>query len=717
MNLIEQIEKNHLNFCPYNKIVATLVYLNNVDKKVIEAELKKLIASGELVRTGESKNKYATSKAAGYVKGKVSMAKGGYAFLSPADGSPDLFIPAKCLNGAMNNDIVIAKKSYEKVQQKQSGECEVIQVLERGTNFVVGSVVDVLEGFAFVKVNNKKVRDVLIQKRYLMGARKGDKVVVQILKHDNLKPEGVITEIIRTNNPVHDDVLSIIREFELYEEFPEHVIKSAKQVPQEVDINEIERRTDLRDLNTFTIDGEDAKDLDDAISISVNDDGTFRLGVHIADVGHYVPRESVLDGEAFKRGTSTYFPNAVFPMLPRELSNGICSLNEGVDRLTLSIFMNIDKNGKVVSYEVCEGVIISKARMTYTDVQKILDGDEKLSQKYHFLVKDLKLMEKLALILEGVRTRRGSLNFELPEPKIILNDKMEIIKFEKRPNTMADRIIESFMLEANETIAKMFVDLKLPFVYRVHEKPSVDKLRMFTHFTSSLGIDIGVDAADLDGRNIQNFINSLKTSKYYDVVNKVILRSMQKAKYSPVCSGHFGLGAKYYCHFTSPIRRYPDLTIHRIIKDVLNNRLNSKTIGLLRDFVADSADQSSYREIVSEKAEREVDDYFRALYLKDKIGQKFSGIISGVTENGIYVELENTCEGFIPVECLPDDTYNFVETKYKLVGPSTQFQLGDKVKIVVESVSPFERRVDFSLFGCNKKRVKFRDNKHKECIE
>lgn len=710
MELLKQIDENELNFCSYNKIVANLAYINNVEPNKIEIELKKLINEGKLINT--SKNKFATFKKAGYLEGRISTTKSGHAFFISSDAQDqDLFIEMSKLNGAMNNDKVIVRKLYGVKSNKGIDECEVVKILEHGTNNVVGKVDTITHNFAFVRVNNKRIKDVLVRTSNLMGAQVGDSVVVKVLKFDSTRPEGKVIEVIKTDNPILDDVLSIVREYELYEEFPDFVLKSAKAVEQEVSQEEILRRRDLRDLNTFTIDGEDARDFDDAISISMNDDGTYHLGVHIADVGHYVKKDSILDAEAFKRGTSTYFPNAVFPMLPVELSNGICSLNEGVDRLTLSIFMDIDENGKVVRHEVCEGVIKSKARMTYTKVAKMLKGDAELNKQYSFLTDDLKKMEKLALILENVRKSRGSLDFELPEPKIIFNnDTMKIERFERRENTMADRIIESFMLIANETIAKMFNDLDIPFVYRVHDKPTIEKLKTFSSFISSFGLSLKTDVEEIDNLDIQRFLKSTENLEYRDVINSVMLRCMQKAKYRPTNDGHFGLGAKNYCHFTSPIRRYPDLTIHRIIKDYLNNRLDVEAINKLRAFVQESSEQSSIREVVSEKAERDVDEYFKALYLQDFIGCKFDGIISGVTENGIYVELDNTCEGFIPVECLPDKSYEFVETKYLLRGTSTKFQLGDKVKIVVESSDPQSRKINFSLDGCNKKRSKKNDN-------
>ncbi|MGN1208423.1 MAG: ribonuclease R, partial [Christensenellales bacterium] len=567
-----------------------------------------------------------------------------------------IFIPVSGLNGAMHNDTVLVQKNFNSSQNKPDGK--VVKILSRGLNIVVGKVVSMTKNFAMVSADNKRTNDITIKlnagsQNNKFGAKKGDKVVVKLTKFDNKRPEGKIIEVLISDNPVNVDVLSIVREFELYEEFPKEVLVAADRVKDVIDEQDLKNRTDLRNLNTFTIDGEDARDFDDAVSIESLDNGNVLLGVHIADVGEYVPYGSVLDAEAFKRGTSTYFPNAVFPMLPKQLSNEICSLKEGVDRLTLSCLMQINKSGEVVSHKICESVIKSKARMTYAKVQKMLDGDEELCSQYNFLFDDLKKMEKLALKLEKVRANRGCLNFEIPEPKIILNDKLEIERFEKRPNTMADRIIESFMLIANETVAKEFENKHIPFVYRVHEKPNEEKLENFKEFVESLGFKFDGDFKTIDSKKIQKFIDSVPQEKRL-TVNKVLLRSMQKAKYSSVCLGHYGLGAQYYCHFTSPIRRYPDLTIHRIIKQSLRKELSAEKIKLLKAFVVKSATQSSERETISDKAEIQVDEYFKARFMSQHIGEIFDGVVSGVTERGIYVELENTCEGFIFVETLPD---------------------------------------------------------------
>ena len=699
MDLLNQIDKNNLNFLSYNQVIKALSELNGESVNKIKNEIDNLLACGKLVNT--SKKKIATSKKVGILEGKITITKAGYGFFIPNDSDEkDIFIPVSHLNGAMQNDKVWVQKNFNSSPEKPDGK--VVKILERGLNVVVGKVTSLTKNFAMVSPDSKRTNDITIKRtteNSLLGAKKGDKVVVKLTKHDNKRPEGKIIEVLLSDNPVNIDVLSIVRDFELYEEFPKEVLISADKVKDKIDEDDLKNRTDLRHLNTFTIDGEDARDFDDAISIESLGGGEVLLGVHIADVGQYVPYGSILDAEAYKRGTSTYFPNAVFPMLPKQLSNEICSLKEGVDRLTLSCLMKINKDGIVVSHKICESVIKSKARMTYKKVAKMLDGDKELCTQYNFLVDDLLKMKDLALKLEKVREKRGSLNFEIPEPKIILNDKLEIERFEKRPNTMADRIIESFMLIANETVAKEFETKHLPFVYRVHEKPDVEKLEGFKEFAQSLGFNLSGDLENLSPKKLQQFIESVPEDKRL-AINKVLLRSMQKAKYSSVCMGHYGLGAQYYCHFTSPIRRYPDLTIHRIIKESLHKNLTPEKLKELKVFVNKSAQQSSERETISDKAEIQVDEYFKARFMKQHEGDIFDGVISGVTERGVFVELDNTCEGFIFAENLPDKFYNFIDKKLCLVGSSTRFTIGDSIKIKVASVDVEDRKVNFNFVSC-----------------
>ncbi|MBQ0017133.1 MAG: ribonuclease R [Clostridiales bacterium] len=624
------------------------------------------------------------------VKGIISGTSKGYAFLVRENVSEDIFIPASALNGAINGDEVLV--SICKDKNRKSPEGRVVEILNHNLRTLVGTI-QVFQGFSFVVPDNKKIsKDVFIKKEKIRNATYGDKVVVKITKYDGKNLEGEVVEVLGPNNGNSlTDVLSIIRGYELIEEFPDEVLKEAKVVSEKPICEMIKNREDFRDTLCITIDGDDSKDFDDAVSLT-KDGEDFVLGVHIADVGEYVKLGSELDKEAYKRGTSAYFPNLVLPMLPKELSNGICSLNEGEDRLTLSCVMNIDKNGKVVSHKICESVIKSRNRMTYNNVTKILEGDSELNEKYKHLVPMLNDMKDLCLILEKKRIDRGSLDFEVPEPKIILDDKLEVIELGKRPRTISERLIESFMLSANETVAEHFEKLKIPFVYRIHEAPDVDKLNAFNDFIYALGLQL--KDMDVSPKDLQNFLAKLEGNPLKEVINKVMLRAMQKAKYAPVCLGHFGLAATYYCHFTSPIRRYPDLTIHRIIKQYLRKQIDDKEKIKLKKFVGMASNQSSQTELSAERAERDVDDYFKARYMKNNIGKEYDGVISGITNFGVFVELDNTVEGFVPLETLQGNfTYN--EKHLRLSNGNITYKMGDKVRVKVVSVSLQERKVNF----------------------
>ena len=496
------------------------------------------------------------------------------------------------------------------------------------------------------------------------------------------------------NNPL-TDVLSIVRSYELIEEFPQVVIDEAEKVSK-LDVNKaLAGRTDFRNTLCITIDGDDSKDFDDAVSLSV-ENGNYVLGVHIADVGEYVKLGSELDKEAFSRGTSVYFPNLVLPMLPQVISNGCCSLVENEDRLTLSCVMMVDKNGKVLNHKICESVIKSRNRMTYNNVTKILEGDEELNKKYEHLVPMLKNMSELCLILEKRRKDCGSLDFDIPEPKVVVDPQsLEIIDLVKRPRTISERMIETFMVLANETVAEHFEKLKIPFVYRVHECPTNEKIEAFNEFIKPLGLKI--DNVDVEPKDLQEFLVKLDGNPMKEVINKVLLRAMQKAKYSPDCLGHYGLALTYYYHFTSPIRRYPDLTIHRIIKKYLRNQLDENEIKKLKSFVLSSSNQSSTTEVNAEKAERDVDDYFKARWMKNKIGEKYQGVISGVMSFGLFVELDNTVEGFVPVESLEGSGFVYNEKQLKLSNGNASYRIGDSVSVKVVSVNLAEKRVNFSI--------------------
>ena len=604
-------------------------------------------------RVNKVKHQKQTSSKKQLVKGSIVGNSKGYAFLVREDSQEDVFIPASALNNAIHNDEVLIEVFEGKNGKGPEGR--VVEILKHNLKTVVGSI-QVFKGFSFVVPDNKKIsRDVFIKKDKIKNAVYGDKVVVKLTKFSGKNLEGEVTEVLGPNNGNSlTDVLSIIRSYEFIEEFPEEVLVEAKKVASMPLDNIIPKRKDFRNTLCITIDGDDSKDFDDAVSLEKQGDN-FVLGVHIADVGEYVKFGSKLDAEAYKRGTSVYFPNFTLPMLPEELSNGICSLNENEDRLTLSCVMKIDVNGKVVSYDICESVIKSTNRMTYNNVTKILNGDEDLQNKYKHLLPMLQSMQELCLILENKRKQRGSLDFDIPEPKIILDEHLEVKELIKKPRTISERIIESFMLMANETVAEHFQKHKIPFVYRIHEAPDNDKIKSFNDFVSALNLEL--KDVDVKPSDIQQFLAKLENHPMKDVINKVLLRAMQKAKYAPDCLGHFGLAAVYYCHFTSPIRRYPDLTIHRIIKEYLRKQLDDTKKQKLKKFVVSSSNQSSVTELAAERAERDVDDYFKARYMKNKIGNEYEGIISGVINFGFFVELDNTIEGFVPLESIEGNNF------------------------------------------------------------
>jgi ribonuclease R len=637
--------------------------------------------------------KYRNSVKASAIKGKISGNKRGFAFVIPEDNSrPDIFISPKNLHGAMHNDTVLCRIIGE---EGKSDEGEVISIINRGSDTVVGTYI-YSYGYGFVEPDDQRYyADIFIPAKNGLWAKSGEKVVVKITDYPKGKknPEGKVIEVLGNADNPETDILSIIRSYRLYENFDGKTLAAAKKVLTVIGNDEKEKRADYtRDL-VITIDGEDARDFDDAISISKKK-GIFVLGVHIADVSHYVTEKSPLDCEALKRGTSVYFPNMVLPMLPVELSNGICSLNQGVERLTLSVIMEVDKEGNVLKSEIKESVIKSSARMTYTSVEKMLNGDEKEIAKYSGIFKMIKTMKELADILISKRGSRGSIDFDIPEAKITVDQKGNVTKIEPYPRGISNRIIEEFMILANETVARTCFEKGIPFIYRIHEKPSEEKMAALKTFLNGMGYDIS--GKDVEPEEFSKLLGQIEGKPEYSLINKVMLRSMMKAKYSPDNSGHFGLASKYYCHFTSPIRRYPDLMIHRIIKKYYLGGYKYDKKALL-ETVSQASLISSERERLAEEAEREVEDYYKAKYISNHTGEEFEGIISGVTEFGIFVELENTIEGMIRIENLPQDDYQYIKEKYILTGKNNSFRLGGKIKIKVESADPKAGRIDFTI--------------------
>ena len=662
--------------------------------------LDELEEDGYIVKT--KKGRVMSPNQMGLFVGKFVSHRKGFGFVeSDEELVQDLFIPKNDINGALHNDRVMAEIVTPATEDRRA-EGKVIKIIKREVTRVVGLFQE-NKSFGFVVPDDKKFnQDIFIPKRYISGAKNDDKVVCEITvwPQENRKPEGKIVEILGKKGERGVEIDSIIRAHGLPEEFPKKVIDEANFVAGQELEDEIARRLDLRDLDIFTIDGEDAKDLDDAISIEVLPNGNYKLGVHIADVTHYVKEKSKLDKEALKRATSVYLVDKVIPMLPKQLSNGVCSLNPFEDKLTLSCIMEIDAEGKVVKYDIAETVINSKARMTYTEVSDILEkDDEKLKKTFAKQVDDFIAAEKLARILMKRRQRRGAIDFDFPEAKIILNKNGEVVDIKHYERRISNKMIEEFMLVANETVAEHFFWLQLPFVYRIHETPSVEKMEDLNKFMATFGYHIKGNLEDVHPKEMQSIIEKIKGTKEEESISTIMLRSMKQAKYSPSCIGHFGLAAKYYCHFTSPIRRYPDLQIHRIIKEQLNNKLNNKRQDQLAHIVEYASTQSSDRERAAELAERDVHDYYKACYMADKVGQQFDGVVSGVTSFGIFVELENTVEGLIRLANMRDDYYIYNQETYSIIGERSKktFRIGDSVRIEVDNVNVDFKEIDFKL--------------------
>ena len=559
--------------------------------------------------------------------------------------------------------------------------------------------------FGFVVPDDKKFgTDIFISKKKWGEAKNNQKVVVKILKYPTKgkNAEGEVIEVLGDINQAGIDMLSLIKEYSLPYEFPEFVQSEVKKINQEVSEKEYKHRRILTDEVIFTIDGEDAKDLDDAVAVKKLSNGNYKLDVHIADVSNYVKEDTKLDKEAILRGTSIYMFDRVIPMLPFELSNGICSLNAGVDRCTLSVSMEINKKGQVVSSEVYKAIIKVTERMNYTDVNKIITGsDDEVLKRYSKYIDNFKLMEELALILKNRRLKQGYLNLNIPESKIILDKKGKAIDVKKYESTFANEIIEQFMLTANETIAEKFYWLESPFIYRVHEEPDYDKIKETNKFIWNLGYKIKANKDNIHPKAFAEVLDGVKGKQEERVISNLILRTLKVARYESENKGHFGIASKYYCHFTSPIRRYPDLFIHRVISDYLKSNYNidenKKT-----DYKAKSeqyAESSSEREKIATKVEREAEDIKKAEYMEDKIGNEYEGIISSITSFGMFVELENTIEGLIRFENMGDDYYIYDEERKTLIGEHTNkiFKIGDKVKIAVVEANKELRKIAFEL--------------------
>ena len=625
----------------------------------------------------------------------------GFGFVEIEGEDEDIFIPESDTGTAMHQDKVrIIIRDAQKEGKRKEGV--VVKILERGMPEIVGTY-QLNRDFGFVISDNPKFsKDIFIPRKEAAGIRNGDKVIAVITDYGskNRNPEGKIKENLGNIRTPGTDILAIVKSFGIPSEFPEKVMKQAQRVPDHVLDADRDGRLDLRHLQTVTIDGEDAKDLDDAISLTKEGD-IYHLGVHIADVSNYVQYNSALDKEALKRGTSVYLADRVVPMLPERLSNGICSLNQGEDRLALSCLMDINEKGKVVSHQIAETVINVDERMCYTDVKNILeDTDEEVKKRYEALVPMFFMMKELSEILRSSRHHRGSIDFDFPESKIILNAAGKAVDVKPYEANVATKIIEDFMLMANETVAQEYCTEEIPFVYRTHDNPDPEKVESLLTLLHNQGVKVQKAKAEITPKEIQQIIEGIEGLPNEAMISRLVLRSMKQAKYTTECSGHFGLAAKYYCHFTSPIRRYPDLQIHRIIKDNLRGRLMREgRTEHYAEILDEVARQSSVCERRADEAERESDKLKKAEYMSYHLGEEFEGIISGVTGWGLYIELPNTVEGLVHVNTLRDDYYVFDQESYELRGDMTKkvYKLGDKVRVRVADADKMLKTVDFEL--------------------
>ena len=657
----------------------------------------------------EAEGKVHVSQKGKYLKGAGRTLRGvyqahprGFGFVTIEGETDDIFIPEKETNGALHGDTVEILLTASPEGKRKEGK--IVKIAERGTAKIVG-LYQVAKGkhYGFVIPDNQRfLQDIFVPEERAKGAVDGHKVVVELTSYgsDNAKPEGKIVEILGHVNDPGVDIMSIVKSYDLPVEFPEKVMNQAERVPEEVSDADMAGRKDLREWVMVTIDGEDAKDLDDAVSLTRTEDGkNWILGVHIADVANYVQERSALDREALHRGTSVYLADRVIPMLPHRLSNGICSLNAGVDRLAMSCIMTVDAKGDVIDHEICESVIRVNERMSYTSVKKILeDHDEEETTRYIDLVPMFEEMEQLAGILRNRRHQRGSIDFDFPESKIMLDEEGHPMEIRSYDRNVATKIIEDFMLLANETVAEEYYWREIPFVYRVHETPDEDKIKKLAILINNFGYSLHISDEVRPGQ-IQKLLAKIQGTPQETMISRLALRSMKQARYTPENDGHFGLAARYYTHFTSPIRRYPDLQIHRIIKDDLRGRMNEKKMEHYQTILPEVTRQASETERRAEEAERETIRLKKAEYMEAHIGEVLEGVISGITNWGIYVELSNTIEGLVHVANMYDDHYDYYEDRYEMVGEHTgkTYKLGETVYVRVIDADCLTRTIDFEM--------------------
>ncbi len=666
-------------------------FLSTIGKLELELKIQK-----------NRKNRYRVSEKT-YYEGYFRKNARGYGFVRIEGQEDEIFIAKENSLNALNGDHVLIEITEEKNKIK-SAEGKVVRILKREKDTLVGTFQN-SKIFGFVVPDDKNFgTDIFISKKNFGKAKNNQKVLVKITKYpqNGKKAEGKIIEVLGNMNDAGVDMLSIIKEYKLPAKFSEQVKEEAIKCGNEIDRSEISKRVDLRDKTIFTIDGEDAKDLDDAVRVEKLQNGNYKLEVHIADVSYYVKENSLLDQEALIRGTSIYMLGNVIPMLPKELSNGICSLNAGVDRFTLSCTMEIDTKGNVVSSEIYKGVICVTERMSYTDVQKILDkSDEAVLEKYSKYIKDFEVMEELAKIVKARRIENGYLNLDIPESKIELDIEGKAVKIGKYKTTFSNEIIEQFMLTANETVAEKFYWLDAPFIYRVHEEPDIDKVNELNKFLYNFGLKIKANKDNVYPKEFAKVLEEIKGKEEERVISTLILRTLKLARYEPENKGHFGIASKYYCHFTSPIRRYPDLFIHRVISKYLENNyiLDDEDIIRLKKQSEDRSKQSSEREKVATEVERDAEKMKKAEYMEGKVGEEFEGIISSITPFGMFVELDNTVEGLVRFDNMGNEYFIYDEERKVLIGERTNktYKIGDKVDIRVIKASKQLREIDFEI--------------------
>lgn len=699
MNRKETITQfiNDENYVPMRKKdIAAVLGIPKSDMDELSAILSELESEGKIILS--SKNRYIAVDSSDVISGIFDATMRGFGFVC-RDGEDDIFIPPDDTKGAMDGDTVLVRKAHPKSNEKRP-EGKILKIITHAHETLVGTYHN-QRNFGFVAVDDTKITDdIFISKSHNANAKDGQKVVVKITKwrDGDKKCEGEIIEILGNAYDSGVDVLCVLRKYGISQEFPQVVIDEARSLIPGITGDEIARREDFRTKTVITIDGTDAKDLDDAVCAE-RIDGGYELSVHIADVTHYVRENSPIDAEAFRRGTSVYFTDRVVPMLPVELSNNICSLNPHTNKLTLSVVMEISDDGELLSHRVVEGVISTAHRMTYDTVDKILLGDSETCAEYADIKDNILLMRELADILKTNRKKSGSIDFDFPETKIEVDQNGKPTNVYKYRTGVSNGIIEEFMLMANRTVAEAFYWLEVPFIYRIHEKPSADKIANFNSFLANMNMRI--KGSEPHPMEFARMLAEIRGTEREMLISKVMLRSLMKAKYSDSNEGHFGLAFRYYCHFTSPIRRYPDLAIHRIIKEYINGGLDADRAQHYAKFVTAAAKKSSEAEINAMQAEREVEDMKKAEYMCAHIGEEYDAIISSVTGFGFFAELENGIEGLVRLADMRDDYYHFNETSYTLIGERSgkTYKIGDKVRIIAAAANPSLRQIDFYPSG------------------